>query len=43
LFLLAFAHIPGEAETPTGGILSAVVGRNEQSGSVRRRVELVTV
>jgi hypothetical protein len=26
--LLAFAHIHGEAGTPTGGIYSAVVGRN---------------
>jgi hypothetical protein len=26
--LLAFVHIPGEAGTPTGGIWSAVVGRN---------------
>jgi hypothetical protein len=26
--LLAFAHIPGEAGTPTGGVGSAVVGRN---------------
>jgi hypothetical protein len=25
---LAFAHIQGEAETPTGGVGSAVVGRN---------------
>jgi hypothetical protein len=26
--LLAFAHIQGEAGTPTGGFGSAVVGRN---------------
>jgi hypothetical protein len=26
--LLAFAHIQGEAGTPTGGVGSAVVGRN---------------
>jgi hypothetical protein len=35
--LLAFAHIQGEAGTPTGGVGSAVVGRNSPPGSVCRR------
>jgi hypothetical protein len=33
--LLAFAHIQGEAGTPTGGVGSAMVGRKEQPGSVQ--------
>jgi hypothetical protein len=40
---LAIAHIRGEAATPTGGIWSPVVGRNEQPGSVCRRGEFVSV
>ena len=35
--LLAFAHIPGEAGTPTEGFCSAVVGRNGPFVSMCRR------
>jgi hypothetical protein len=39
--LLAFAHIHGEAGTPTEGICSAVVSRNERSVSMCKRGRLL--
>jgi hypothetical protein len=41
--LLAFAHVQGEAGTPTGGVGSAVVGRNSPVLCVCRRGAFVYI